>query len=902
MSDLKIIYSNINSYIGKKSQVNHYIQNHDISCALFVETKTRRESPTSYQDWSVIHHPGNVVNTNLRGGSIIQMHPRLKLGKSNPPSINSPLNDCLHVTTPFRDEQLHIFLVYIHPTSLIEETILTKAVLYRYSLIIGDFNVNSSQKKRQLNRFLNSTNFEKYDTGPTFIMPNNNDSTPDLILYSDNLINSIKKVKLTPDLGADHLGIQIDLDTQSNTAIYDPGTIRYKFHKCKVEEVNRKMEDYLENNPEMSEIHINELNNSLSEIILENTPKQEGRFYKYELPPFILKQIKRKRRMYREYQRDKNPDSKKHINQLNKDINKMIKQFNSHRWTEACNEINVSHGKKFYETINKMTKYKRKTTLGTLVENGQQVCNDEERAKVFMKHFEKCFTPEDNVRYDKENKERVDRWYCEYFKKNKTAISFQIQEDTYYEILMKQKNTSPGHDNIHWSIFKRLSPKVHDHIIKIYNYCLNNGLFPQTWKTGNIIVIHKPNTDSSKAANYRPITLLPVIGKLFEKIIKKLLSDAIATCIPKHQYGFKERHSTIHPLTILISNIEATRLNNNQTAALFLDINKAFDSVWHRGLLYKLAKLETPEYLIHIVKEFIEDRILRIKINSTYSDEFIPLQGVPQGSPLSPLLYNIYCHDIFYHSSPNSYVLQYADDTALVSHENTKEKAIEKLQNMTEQIEDWFQKWRLKQNPTKSQLIIFYHTPKPTSPSISISNENIKPLVSVKYLGVQIDNRINFKNHITITKNRVISRAKYFRSLTYKSAGINHKTASKIYKAICRPLLEYAHTAFMNVRKEVKKKLQTAETTALRSITKMRHPRNPIHNPPNALLYNKTGIKPILDRLEDLGKKFAKQAHNMAIINGMTITRTSVHSKYKHPKETIIEKLRKLSEEDEAGR
>lgn len=142
------------------------------------------------------------------------------------------------------------------------------------------------------------------------------------------------------------------------------------------------------------------------------------------------------------------------------------------------------------------------------------------------------------------------------------------------------------------------------------------------------------------------------------------------------------------------------------------------------------------------------------------------------------------------------------------------------------------------------------------------------------------------------------TRAKYFRSLTYKTFGINTETAGIIYKTICRPLLEYAHPLFMNCRKNTIKTIQTAETTALRCISKLRHPQNPMHNPPNNLLYEKTKTKPIQDRLEELNKKFAKRPHNIDILTQMCIRRTSDTSRYRNPQKTILQHIQESREHE----
>lgn len=326
-----------------------------------------------------------------------------------------------------------------------------------------------------------------------------------------------------------------------------------------------------------------------------------------------------------------------------------------------------------------------------------------------------------------------------------------------------------------------------------------------------------------------------------------------------------------------------------------------YKGIWHKGLLYKLKKLDIPDYLIHLIKTFLDSRKLRIKINNAMSDEFTADQGVPQGSPLSPLLFNIYCYDIFTPTDQpinTGYMLQYADDTALVAHDNTLRKTVAKIQILCDDTQIWFNKWRLRINPDKSQLLIFNHTPSNSSPSVNISNSIVRPVSNVKYLGFNLDNKLNMNLHTKMIKRKIISRAKHFRMLTYKNKGINISVASKIYKSICRPMIEYGHTLYLNCRKTALKNIQVAETSSLRVITKIRHPANPLYHPSNELLYNKTKILPIIQRLPVLSTKFAKQAHNLEKLDPLLLPRTEVRPKYKHPTRTIQEILTSLAQEN----
>lgn len=892
MDKLKFIYANINSYAPKKHLVHYYAQTNNIDCIMCVETKSK-ENTSPLNNWDIIQQKGNIVNTNIRGGSLVQAKQQVKLGKANPPAINNTLNSCLHFTIPFRKSKLHILLVYIHPTSLIEETIFTKAALYEYCVIIGDFNP-SARKKQQLNFFLQNSDFVRMNTPPTFIMTNNPSTTPDIILCTQNIRKNIN-TSLTSDLGSDHLSILWTLDTTIPPEDNYIEETKYNIQKCNIEVVNQKLGEFLQEEKEINGNFIEEFNEKISDLVTSNSPKLRKKKFNYELPPFIVALIKKKRKLYRQIkQNDNDSNLKRQFNDLNKGIHNLIGDFKQDKWIKCCNNINRLNGKNYWTEIKKLSKYRATKSPVPMLQQGNTVLDsDLDKANAFAEYYENLFM--DNSKNDvDEQTVTVNEWFDEFFSGELHTVDIQIEDDEYKQVIAEGQNTAPGYDNINRNILRQLSPEIHTKIKQIYSYCLTNGYFPNTWKKGTVITIPKPNADHSRLENYRPITLLPVLGKNLEKIVRNRINREIGRNIPGHQFGFKQGHSTIHPLSILTSNIQSSNVMGFSSAATFLDIKRAFDTVWHRGLLFKLYQLECPRYLMGLVKKFLENRQNVVKINGSLSYPFSNEQGIPQGSTLSPLLYNIFCHDIFPPTNQitvaSPYVIQFADDTAIISHHKSISKAVQSLQVALNRVIVWLDRWKLKVNPEKSQFIIFHHKISEASPKLDILNHQIPPQSHIKYLGIHFDNKLNFKYHLSAMKKKTITRSKHFRNLTYKDEGINIKTAGHIYTTICRPLLEYGQIIFSACRGPAIQIIETAERTSLRKITKIRHPTNPLHNPSNEMLYQKTGIEPIIQRFQSLTEKFGSRPSNIAIISPFILEiPQGLIRKRQYPEQTVFQ-------------
>ncbi|GFU27189.1 RNA-directed DNA polymerase from mobile element jockey [Trichonephila clavipes] len=378
---------------------------------------------------------------------------------------------------------------------------------------------------------------------------------------------------------------------------------------------------------------------------------------------------------------------------------------------------------------------------------------------------------------------------------------------------------APGREGITNKMCKHFNRSVVFQLTNIINNILTVGYFPKMWKTASVIPILKPGKDPTLPDSFRPISLLPVLSKITEKVIQKRLCQHLNDndiLIPQ-QHGFRAGLSTSHQLLRVVEYIKTGFRDRKSTGAVFLDIQKAFDRVWHVGLLYKLIKINTPPHLIKLISSFLTNRSFAVKVNNIHSTNRKINAGTPQGSSISPILFNIYVNDI--PRTSQSTICMFADDTAILAQSNELQLVTHFLHKHIAKLEDWFSTWKIALNVAKTEAVFFSHHIKKEPPKLYLHNTHVPWSKSTKYLGVTLDKRLTFKQHIIqIRRNFNISVAKVFPLIARKSC-LSLRNKMLIYKLVLRPILQYAspiwgHAAYSNI-----KMLESAQNKIIKIIT-----------------------------------------------------------------------------------
>jgi len=285
---------------------------------------------------------------------------------------------------------------------------------------------------------------------------------------------------------------------------------------------------------------------------------------------------------------------------------------------------------------------------------------------------------------------------------------------------------------------------------KLINLSFKTGIFPDLCKYAKVIPIYKKD-DPLLTNNYRPISLLPIFSKIFEKIIYIRMYSFIDKnhLLYDRQFGFRNSHSTSHALISLIESIKNSLDDKKIVAGVFIDLTKAFDTVNHEILCNKLSYYGFRGKFNDLIKSFLSNRKQYVSINGVDSEYLDITCGVPQGSTLGPLLFILYINDLQY-SLKFSTASHFADDTCLL-YDSKNPKTLETNLNYDlKKLNQWLYANRLALNIDKTKLLLFHSKYNKKEYEISIKMKGIKlvPSRTVKYLGLYLDDNLSWDYHI----------------------------------------------------------------------------------------------------------------------------------------------------------
>src|SRR5271170_3068589 len=415
---------------------------------------------------------------------------------------------------------------------------------------------------------------------------------------------------------------------------------------------------------------------------------------------------------------------------------------------------------------------------------------------------------------------------------------------------------APGPDKITNRVLKRALPIIEQHLKNAMQASINLGHFPKTLKKTITVVLRKPGKpDYTKAKAYRPIALENTLGKVMESIMASIMSYLTETheLLPAQHYGGRPGRSAEDAMMILTENIYNAWKKKKIYTTVFMDVAGAFNNVHHDRLIHNLRTRHMPEEITRWIHSFLQARSTHLQFNGIRSERIATPAGVPQGSPLSPLLYMYYNADLLdMVPQDQATSLGFIDDIMYGVQGSSDHENADRLEQILQKAEEWREKHGAQFETSKYVLVHFTRNRRQaTKASVTVNKVTIKPSSEAKYLGVIFDQKLLYKAQLQHVTKKGTSAAMALARITKDSWGAPYKYARQLFNAVIAARTDYAASIWHRPRSEGK----TAATAQIRSLTTvqrlaMKTITGCYRTTPTAAMEVEAGLQPAWIRLQ----------------------------------------------------
>ena len=560
-------------------------------------------------------------------------------------------------------------------------------------------------------------------------------------------------------------------------------------------------------------LYASNLNSTILSLTKECIPNKSIRVRTSD-PPWITTLLKRQiRKRKRLYRKAKQTNLERHwikFRQLRNETNTMIRNSKQQFYDNIAEKLKSKSlsSKDWWSTLKTFISPNLNSAIPPIESEWIIYTDDFEKANLFNNYFQGQTVLDDSNAILPELPEPS-------YLTSLSSIAFDPQEVE--EILRTLKtDKASGPDGLSNRILKELSHELSSPLCSLFNKSLSLGKFPSPYKDANVTPVHKKG-DLSLVSNYRPISLLNSVAKLFEKLVFKYLYNHLQdnNMLSSLQSGFIPGDSTVNQLAYLYHIFTEALDAGKEVRTVFCDISKAFDRVWHEGLIYKLKAAGVSGDVLRWFQSYLSGRRQRVVLPGSFSEWVYIKAGVPQGSILGPLLFLLYINDIVKNIGSN--ICLFADDTSLFIIVNNPTTAALCLNSDLEKLSRWAAIWLVTFNPSKNEsLLISRKINKPIHPPLYMQNVQIQEVSSHKHLGLYFSNDCSWHQHIDYIKQKAWFRIHIMLKLKFK---LDRKSLETIYLTFIRPLLEYGDIIWDNCTQYEKNELDKIQNEAARITT-----------------------------------------------------------------------------------
>ena len=739
---------------------------------------------------------------------------------------------------------INILNIYVppHETNQLQPALTQLAQLFPTDTVyLGDFNIHHpilgstrmDKPGEKVIQWIDDQNLVILNDGsPTRIDPHTgNTSVLDVTIVPTTISTSSDWVVIQDPNGSDHLPVitTFSLTPYKETTTLPKSWVYTKANWSKfanllsVVQVDHLADDNIDH-------YLEKINKIIHLAAQECIPRTSGKTVTRPINPAWTDKCtearKASRKAFRDFQQGKITNQE--YNRACKHTKHVILQEQQTHWQNFTATLN-SHTKisSVWRKVKSLLGKNTKTTIPTL----QNAHTSQDKADLIAKTFQQASS---NTNLDPAHTLVRDRFHHRLQVKdtgpNTGTLNLPFTLHELKHALMDTKNTAPGGDKITYIMLKHLPPNFTNIILHFYNQLFTKNQFPTLWRNAIVIPIPKPNKDPHVPDSYRPISLTSHLCKTFEKMLNTRLRwylDKQGKLDPA-QSGFRPGRSTIDNLVQLETKVLTGMANKKYTGAVFIDISKAFDLVWHDGLIYKLRHMfHITGNALCFIRSFLSGRKIQVTVNQATSELHSLDNGTPQGSVISPTLFNLMINDLstaIQHQKQPYQVAdlsQFADDTE-IHHTSGSIKVINnRLQSTLDSISKWSIQWGFKLSQPKTVAILFgrsssQHTKNKSLLKLYLRNHPIKVETQATFLGVIFDEHMTFRAHIEKLQTKCTKLLNLMRCISGTKFGADKQTLLMFYKSLIRSSLDYGCQAYNSGCRTYLQRLDRIQQSALK--------------------------------------------------------------------------------------
>lgn len=814
--ETRIATWNVNGLKKRIAELEIFLDEHDIEVMLLSETHLKASDWVNVRGYQMIRKDrlGKV------GGGVAVLFKKGKCVRE----INIDIAGVEAVAGELliNDKLTTVVAIYWAPSKVLEEGSLAKILKMDGTIIVGgDWNAKhpmwgartTNRSGRALRREIDQCRRVKLWAPEDYTsIPSSGQFRGDVIdFFLGKGLQGVWSARTVFELNSDHFPVILcnkggEIEKMKKTKINwrsfeeEAAKVQAKEHEILKEEIDREADELT--------LTIQSLIQNNSEVIVPNSRNKLG------LNAEQKELIKKKNTAKKKWRRSLHDEDRKRYRRLQEKVDQMIKDKKSIEWCNKMDLIAEDDGEMW-----KFLKFAgiRKQPRTPIRKDDKWLYRDEEKAEFIADKLEVQFS---NTKESDRNVTLEAEAFWQQIEREEISDPKTTTIDEVRATIVRMPNRkAPGEDGIPAMVLKKMGTGCLSNLTRLINGIWKYSKFPVRWKRAKVVTIPKGDKDPTKVENRRPISLLNTMARVTEKLLKEEIDIQVEELklLPGNQFGFRKKMAAVYQVANLTGWAFEVQKRKQKCMAAFFDVEKAYDKVWRKGLLLKMRDAGIEPWILKLLRSWLEDRTFTVRECSGISSLRTAREGVPQGSPISPILFNIFVYDL-----PSCIidrrvkVLQFADDTALAVEGGTWDSVQRRMEESTARLGIFFKKWKLGLNETKTEIIQLGRKKAKNIMKIKVGASRVPVKETATYLGIKLDRNLTFKSHTSMRKMCTEKAVQRLWMLTRQASGCHSRVRLRLLKNIAIPKLVYGEEVWDRGTDKAKETIVTAQNKLYR--------------------------------------------------------------------------------------